>query len=127
VDAKISVQIISYLTNIQLNVIRVNPNLPAIAADVARQQTAGTDMTTITVHTPEPTAEPRGARFIATLAARVLAWFEKVGYERAEAALRQQRLADAAWVRDYAQRFRASDPNFAADLMAAADRHAEGR
>ncbi len=80
-------------------------------------------MTTITVHTPAQVAEPRGARLAATLAARVLGWFEKVGRERAERALRQQRLADAAWVRGYAQQWRTSDPHFAADLQAAADRH----
>lgn len=84
-------------------------------------------MTTITVHAPEQVAEPRGARIAAALAVRVLTWFEKVGRERAERALRQQRLADAAWVRGYAQEMRASDPRFAADLLAAADRHEQGR
>lgn len=83
-------------------------------------------MTTITVHAPEQVAEPRGARIAAALAVRVLAWFEKVGRERAERALRQQRLADGAWVRGYAQKWRASDPGFAADLQAAADRHDHG-
>jgi hypothetical protein len=84
-------------------------------------------MNTITVHVPAAVIEPRGPRAAATLAARLLAWFEKVGTERAERALQQQRLADAAWVRGYAQRYRAADPNLAADLLAAADRHDAGR
>jgi len=84
-------------------------------------------MTTITVPRPERIAEPRGARIAAELAVRLLGWFEKVGRARAERALQRQRLTDAAWVRNYAQQFRTSDPHFASDLLAAADRHDQDR
>ena len=58
--------------------------------------------------------------------ARVLAWLDALGAARAAAATRRQtetRIAEAAETRRYAQQWVERDPRFAADLMAAADRH----
>ncbi len=42
---------------------------------------------------------------------------------RAERQSQADRATEAAAVREYAQRYAAHDPRFAADLLAAADRH----
>ncbi len=83
-------------------------------------------MTTISVHTPSPVAAPRGAALAANLIAHVMDWFEAVGTARAAAAVRRleaTHATEAAEVRRYAQTWVDHDPRFAADLMAAADRH----
>lgn len=83
-------------------------------------------MTTITVHTPTPVRSPRGAALAANLMARLLAALEAAGTARAALAARRQaatRVAEAAQTRRYAQQWMDRDPRFAADLMAAADRH----
>ena len=83
-------------------------------------------MVTITVHTPSPVAVPRGAALAANLMSRVLNWLEAVAERRATAALRRnsdRRGIEAARLRRYAQTWVSQDPRFAADLMAAADRH----
>jgi len=83
-------------------------------------------MVTVTVHTPSSTLAPRVAALAANLIVRFLAWLEAVGTARAAAAARRQartRMAEAAEVRRYAQSWMDHDPRFAAELLAAADRH----
>lgn len=80
-------------------------------------------MTTVTVHTPVAVGTPRAALLAANLFSAFLGWFERTA-ERREVA---DRAAEAAAVREYANRFASHDPRFAADLMAAADRHELGR
>lgn len=83
-------------------------------------------MTTISVHTPSPVAAPRGAALAANLITRVMAWLEVFGTARAAAAVRRleaTHVTEAADLRRYAQTWVDHDPRFAADLMAAADRH----
>ena len=83
-------------------------------------------MVTMTVHTPSPVAAPRGAALAANLMAQVLNWLEAVGHRRATAATRRReskRVMEAAELRRYAQTWVGHDPRFAADLLAAADRH----
>ena len=80
-------------------------------------------MSTITVHVPLTVAEPRGAKLAAHVFAALLRWAQK----RVDAShvRREQisRLTDAARVRRLASAMNVVDPRFAADLMAAADRH----
>ncbi len=83
-------------------------------------------MTTITVQVPAQVSEPRGARLVALLATRLLAWIEKTNQARVEQRLRSLRQGEANEVRRYAQQHAQHDPRFAADLMAAADRHEQG-
>lgn len=84
-------------------------------------------MTTITVQLPARAVEaPRLTVFIATLFLQPLAWLQRSSAERAERRAVAERLAEAAAVRDYAQRFARHDPRFVADLLAAADRHERG-
>ena len=81
-------------------------------------------MTTIHLYAAPPVASPnpRGARAGAALFValyRLLA-----GMLRAATTVRARgSLPNVQAVRDLAQRHRASDPGFAADLLAAADRH----
>ncbi len=84
-------------------------------------------MTTITVHTPVQVRAPRAAGYAAWAFMRVLGWFERQGAERTERREQADRAAEAAAVRDYANRFASHDPRFAADLMAAADRHEQAK
>ena len=80
-------------------------------------------MTTITVQTPVKVAAPRAARPAAALFSRLMDLFQS--HSRLQAARRRQaqRVEEAVAVRQYAQRFAGHDPRFAADLLAAADRH----
>ena len=83
-------------------------------------------MVTMTVHTPRPVAAPRGAALAANLMARVLNWLDAAGQAHAAAAARRReakRITEAAELRRYAQTWVSHDPRFAADLLAAADRH----
>ena len=83
-------------------------------------------MTTIAVHTPSTVAAPRGAALAADLFARLLHGLEAIGRARAAAAVRRQgasRATEVAQLRRYAQQWVNHDPRFAADLLAAADRH----
>ncbi len=76
-------------------------------------------MTTLSVRIPAPVAMPRAAPVAAAIFLRVLGWFDRVGQARERAAI----AAEARAVRAYAQRYASHDPRFAADLLAAADRH----
>ena len=80
-------------------------------------------MSSITVHAPAGVREPRFAAPAARLFGQFLGWFRRSQAEQAQRQARGARAADARAVRDYASRFARHDPRFAADLMAAADRH----
>jgi hypothetical protein len=80
-------------------------------------------MTTITVQRPVKVREPRAAALAAQLFGQLLGWFESSRATRAERRERADRATEAAAVRQYAQEHASHDPRFAADLMAAADRH----
>lgn len=83
-------------------------------------------MTTVTVHTPVQVRTPRAAAWAALLFTRLLSWFETGTSARQERREAADRGAEAAAVREYAHRYASHDPRFAADLMAAADRHERG-
>jgi hypothetical protein len=80
-------------------------------------------MTAITVQMPITIAAPRASRWAAGAFTGVLNWFEQHSTARAERQLQADRATEAAAVRNYAQRYASHDPRFAADLLAAADRH----
>lgn len=67
---------------------------------------------------PVPTRAPRGARWFGQLLSALLP------ARKVDAATARQREAEE--VRQMARELRGSDPGFAADLLAAADRHATG-
>jgi hypothetical protein len=80
-------------------------------------------MTTISVQSTRQATAPRGASWAANLFSaltRKLAVSSLAKAKRSQQATRQQ---EASAVREYAQRFAKHDPRFAADLLAAADRH----
>jgi hypothetical protein len=81
-------------------------------------------MTSITV-TGVPTVKaPRGALWAAGAAAAAWAGLSRwLGAQRRAGAAADTPAIEAARVREMARRFAAVDPGFAADLMAAADRH----
>jgi len=83
-------------------------------------------MTSITVHTPVKVRTPRAASWAAVAFTRLLSWFQSSAAQRQERREVADRGAEAAAVRQYANRFASHDPRFAADLMAAADRHERG-
>lgn len=83
-------------------------------------------MTTVTVHTPVAVRPPRAAAWAALLFTRLLGWVEGGAASRQERREAADRTAEAAAVREYAHRYASHDPRFAADLMAAADRHERG-
>jgi hypothetical protein len=74
--------------------------------------------TTVEVLSVRTPAMPRGARVAADLAARVFGWLASPVAQRA-----LSRNEEAAAVREMAYRVQRTDPGFAADLFAAADRH----
>lgn len=80
-------------------------------------------MTTISVRAPAHVGPSRAAGLAAAVFLRLLGWFESRRSARALARQRADRLAEAAAVREYARRYASHDPRFAADLLAAADRH----
>jgi hypothetical protein len=78
-------------------------------------------MTTLNIVHLSPIATPRGAVWAADAAQGLYRWFGQLRARWAERAT--DRLGEAEALRAYAMRFRDTDPGFAADLMAAADRH----
>ena len=80
-------------------------------------------MTSITVLSPVKVAVPRASRYLANLFVSLIQWLQRTGTSRVQRQLAADRGAEAAAVRQYAQRFASHDPRFAADLLAAADRH----
>ena len=83
-------------------------------------------MTTITVQVPASVAAPRGAALVgavyATLAAGFTAWHQS-RLQRKAAASRSNEIAA---LRAYAWGLMKEDRRYAADLLAAADRHEQG-
>ena len=80
-------------------------------------------MTTVTVHTPISVTAPRASRWAARALAGLLSWFEQQSSRRQRRQVQTNRVSEASAVREYAQRYARHDPRFAADLLAAADRH----
>jgi hypothetical protein len=80
-------------------------------------------MTTITVQNPARAVAPRSSSGFATAFSALTGWFQRQSAQRADLQGRAERLQEAAAVREYAQRYARHDPRFAADLLAAADRH----
>lgn len=79
--------------------------------------------TTINVLSPIKVKAPRAARWAAMGFVRLLGWFEQGTEARAVRHRAITRATEAAAVRAYAYEIEARDPRFAADLLAAADRH----
>jgi hypothetical protein len=75
-------------------------------------------MTTTAVLTAGSMTVPRGSRVAASLFTRLLSWAFRPAAPR-----KMSRAAEAADVRAMAYRVLNTDPGFAADLFAAADRH----
>jgi len=84
-------------------------------------------MTSITVHAPVKVAVPRATSWAASAFTGILSWFERNQAARGERQLQADRVAEATAVREYANRFASHDPRFTADLLAAADRHEQGK
>ena len=80
-------------------------------------------MSTITVNIPVQVKAPRGATLAAALFSKFLIWMASTAESKAQRRLQAQRVAEANQVRHYAQAVMAQDRRFAADLLAAADRH----
>lgn len=78
-------------------------------------------MSTVTTVQMGPIVAPRGARWAAEAALAFIDALHRVFARRPAAPQTPAEEADA--LRRYAMTFRTSDPGFAADLLAAADRH----
>jgi hypothetical protein len=83
-------------------------------------------MTTITINTPVKVEAPRGAVWAATWFSKLLTGIDMLVESRVQRRLRTQRVAEANQVRQYAHEVMGQDRRFAADLLAAADRHELG-
>jgi len=84
-------------------------------------------MTSITVLAPVKVVAPRATQWAADAFTAFLSWFSAHRVEQVQRQSESIRVAEASSVRAYAQRFASQDPRFAADLMAAADRHETGK
>ena len=83
-------------------------------------------MTTITTLNPVAVATPRAADWAANIwlaVSRMGAALQGWAHQRHEHVVVNGRYAEANRLRQVAQGFMSSDPRFAADLYAAADRH----
>jgi hypothetical protein len=80
-------------------------------------------MSFITVNAPATVRAPRAAAWAATAFSSLLSRFQSAGTAQAQRTLKSSKERGAHAVRQYAQRFASHDPRFAADLLAAADRH----
>jgi hypothetical protein len=83
-------------------------------------------MTTLSIRTPAPVVVPRGALPLAGLFTAALGWFGARRQTLVANAVASDLHTEAAAVREYAHRYASQDPRFAADLLAAADRHEGG-
>ena len=83
-------------------------------------------MNTMTFITPVHVKAPRGAALAAAGFSKLLGWMALTAEASAQRRLQAQRVAEANQVRQYAQVVLAQDRRFAADLLAAADRHELG-
>jgi len=77
-------------------------------------------MNTVTVNVPANVPAPRGAEWAAQAAAALLRAIAKWTAPRAQA---KSPIVEVAQLRALARTYLNSDPGFAADLFAAADRH----
>ena len=77
-------------------------------------------MSTVTIHVARRIHAPRGAAWAARAAAALV---QAISNWRARRAPASASIAEAAQVRALARSYLNSDPSFAADLFAAADRH----
>jgi hypothetical protein len=102
---------------LQLCEAGVNPNLCSAAAGMAVE---GMQMNTITVPGIAKVREPRGALWAARAA---VALWEVLARKRSARAVEDAAAREIAQVRALARHHLATDPGFAADLLAAADRH----
>ena len=80
-------------------------------------------MTTITILRPLQVQAPRAAAIAAGLFLSMLERFEQRASQRIERSQAITRAKEAAAVRAYAIELQSRDPRYAADLLAAADRH----
>ncbi len=114
--------LIPYIHIIQLRSISVNPSILPLSPYQSDAE-GRIIMTTVTVNVPVAIAAPRGAELAAslyhTIASSLSIW------RRARQARRvvADRVAEAAGVRAYAWQIMSQDRGYAADLLAAADRH----
>lgn len=83
-------------------------------------------MSTMTFITPVQVKAPRGAALAAAGFSKLLGWIARAAETSAQRRLQAQRVAEANQVRQYAQAVLGQDRRFAADLLAAADRHEMG-
>ena len=83
-------------------------------------------MTTMNVTIPRAVAVPRGAAFAAAVFSSVLGWVSRSAASRHERRALASRAAEAAEVRALALQLMKEDRRYAADLLAAADRHELG-
>ncbi len=83
-------------------------------------------MTTLTVSRPITIAAPRGAWLAAAVFARLLQAFQQSYDARVARRERTEHESDVARLRRYATQMLDTDPRFASDLFAAADRHDHG-
>jgi len=83
-------------------------------------------MPSITVQSPRPVAVPRGASWAAWCFRQASLGIDRLVHSRSTRVAtrgRAERIADANRVRQHASSISRTDPGFAADLYAAADRH----
>jgi hypothetical protein len=80
-------------------------------------------MTSITVQASPTVAAPRAAAWAAGLFSSLMTLLSAPVAAATQRKAFSDRQREAIAVREYAQRFAAHDPRFAADLFAAADRH----
>jgi hypothetical protein len=83
-------------------------------------------MTTITINAPAQVKAPRGAVLAGVWFSGLLNWLQSASQSRVQRRLQASRVAEANQVRQYAQEVMGRDRRFAADLLAAADRHELG-
>lgn len=83
-------------------------------------------MTQVAIRTPAAIAMPRGATWAADFFAALAGAVHTLWAARPHADAALARGREAAALRRYASRMSNTDPAFAADLYAAADRHLEG-
>lgn len=83
-------------------------------------------MSTISFQRPHPVAAARSSAFAAAVMTRLSSWIDRFDQTRAATTARraeEARIREASALRRYAHQFQRDEPRFAADLLAAADRH----
>lgn len=83
-------------------------------------------MTTVTVQTPAPVAEPRGARAAVAAVLALREAFATLRQGLAQHRAYRGRVAEAAKLRAMAREMARHDPRVASEMFAAADRHELG-